>query len=207
MEITEADMHVPGLVAAVAALVAGGVAVIPTDTVYGIVAVAADARAVARVYAVRGRDPGKACIVLLPDAAALRGFGIVPDVATGALLSRVWPGPVSVVLSVPPARMAADMSLHRGTGQIAFRVPADDALRALLRQTGPLIAPSANPQGMPPATTVVMARAYFGAMVDAYADGGTRAGVPSAVVRPEVGGRLTVLRPGPGFPAVLAGIP
>jgi L-threonylcarbamoyladenylate synthase len=68
-------------------------------------------------------------------------------------------------------------------------------LRALLRETGPVIAPSANPQGMKPAGMIAEAKAYFGDTVDFYVDSGRLSGEPSTVVRVEEG-NLTVVREG-----------
>lgn len=164
----------------------------PTDTLYGVVASAMDAAAVERVYRVRGRDEGKPCIVLIGDIDALERFGIVLGERMRSMLEEVWPGKVSVILPCPDERFAY---LHRGTGTIAFRVPDVPALRGLLRKTGPLIAPSANPQGKPPAKTIAEAKNYFGDTVDFYIDGGTLDSEPSTVVR-FIDGKLSVVREG-----------
>jgi L-threonylcarbamoyladenylate synthase len=85
--------------------------------------------------------------------------------------------------------------LTRGTGNLAFRIPDDDALRVFLCEAGPLIAPSANPQGETPAETISEAKRYFGNSIDFYIDGGTLRGEPSTIVRLE-NDRVTLIRPG-----------
>ena len=111
---------------------------------------------------------------------------------TAAILKRLWPGKVSAVLPCSDEQWAY---LHRGTGTVAFRLPDDAGLRALLRETGPLVAPSANPQGEPPAKTIEDAEGYFGDTVDFYVDGGLLDGEPSTLVKIE-NGNIVVLRQG-----------
>lgn len=170
----------------------GMIGVLPTDTVYGIVASARIPEAVERVYALRDRDTDKPCIVLLPDAGALEEYGIVPTVYESEFLDKRWPGPVSILFPCDGERF---FFLHRGTKMLAFRVPDHAWLRDVLRETGPLIAPSANPQGKPVARILDEARSYFGSRADFYADGGKLAGESSTLVRFE-GNQIQVLRAG-----------
>lgn len=83
--------------------------------------------------------------------------------------------------------------LHRGTKTLAFRFPKKKSLVNLLEKTGPLVAPSANPQGLPPASTAKEAKAYFGETVDFYISGGKPRKKPSKIVRIS-GGGLEILR-------------
>ena len=170
----------------------GNIGVLPTDTVYGIVASARIPEAVERVYALRDRDTDKPCIVLLPDAGALEEYGIVPTVYESEFLDKRWPGPVSILFPCDGERF---FFLHRGTKMLAFRVPDHAWLRDVLRETCPLIAPSANPQGKPVARILDEARSYFGSRADFYADGGKLAGESSTLVRFE-GNQIQVLRAG-----------
>ena len=170
----------------------GNIGIIPTDTIYGIVASAMDKDAVERVYRVRGRDEGKPCIVLIADVADIDQFQIPLSGKATKWLEKWWPGQVSVILPCPDERWRY---LHRRTGTIAFRVPDVPELRELLRTTGPLVAPSANPQGMPPARTVAEALIYFGDGIDFSVDGGTLEGQPSTLVRFEEN-RPVVIRSG-----------
>lgn len=172
-------------------LVGGGVGVIPTDTLYGVVASARDADAVSRVYEVKHRNPDKPCIVLIADPGDVEEFGVVLSDGLREVLMGYWPGPYSILL---PSIDETFSYLDRGTGEIAFRVPDDDALRELLRATGPLIAPSANTEGDAPATTVSTAQQYFGDSVDFYVDGGERAEKASTLLRIDHEGNTEILR-------------
>lgn len=171
----------------IAALKAGGVGVIPTDTVYGIVASAHHPAAVERLYTLRHRDPAKACIMLIADAQQIAAWVHFPPREAS---DAYWPGPVSIVL---PAFEQTPHYLHRGQKSLACRVPADSNLRQLLQKTGPLLAPSANLEGQPPATTVTEAQAYFGGRVDFYVDGGEKHAAPSKLIKIEAG-KTVVLR-------------
>lgn len=183
-------------------LTGGGIAVIPTDTLYGIVAVARDRRAVARLFRLRrGRAAQKPFIILIPSVASLAEFGIQPAPQTRAFLSRVWPGKVSVVFRVPSNKFSY---LHRGRKSLAFRLPRNARLRALVAKTGPLVAPSANREGAPPAETLREARAYFGDTVDIYVGARRRlCGAPSTLVSLE-DGTVRILREGAGLSTVLS---
>lgn len=142
----------------------GGVAVVRTDTIYGIIARAKDRRAVEKVYEAKHRDPSKQCIVLVPGSGSVRGYS-----AQIAKYSTPDQPPTSVVV---PATDEQEWLL-RGGNTIAYRVVRDELLKKAIQIVGPVIAPSANPEGMTPAATIEEAKAYFGDAVDAYIDGGT----------------------------------
>jgi L-threonylcarbamoyladenylate synthase len=180
---------------AAAALLEGGVAVLPTDTLYGLVGSARRPATVERIYHLRQRDQDKPLIVLIGDVSDLYQLIGPQDQRMQELIEGVWPGPVSLIFACQKPELSY---LHRNKSGISFRLPAKPELRALLRQTGPLVAPSANPQGQEPAYTIAEARAYFGDDVDAYVDGGQLKGAPSALVD-LTSGQPRVLRPGPGF--------
>lgn len=170
----------------------GGVVIMPTDTIYGVVASIFSPKAVEKVFSIRRRDRKKPVIILIGDMSDLATFSVTLDPAAQKFLHTVWPGKVSVVLPIESKKWT---HLHRGTHSLAFRLPDDSMLRALLRLTGPLIAPSANPAGFPPATTVAAAKKYFGDQVDLYIDGGTCESAPSTLVAWTPAG-VTVLRSG-----------
>ncbi len=169
----------------------GGIAVMPTDTVLGVVARARDRAAVARLYSLRRRTPAKPFIILIPNIGSLASFGVRVGAKERAFLRRVWPGPVSVIL---PCRSKRFAYLHCGAMSLAFRVPKSARLHALLGKTGALVAPSANPEGMPPAKNTPEAYTYFGASVDYYARGRTTSRRPSTLVALERDGRVRVIR-------------
>jgi L-threonylcarbamoyladenylate synthase len=171
----------------------GGIGVIPTDTLYGIVACALHEQAVTRVYELKGRTPTKPCIILIPSVANLSAFGIFLTQEREKILSQYWPGPVSVIL---PCGTDVPEYLHRGTFTLAFRLPDDPQLLRFLEESGPLIAPSANPEGLPPATTTEEAKKYFGDNVDFYIDGGKRDGMPSTIIAFSEDNSVTIVRKG-----------
>lgn len=147
-------------------LQAGGVVVLRTDTLYGIVARADQQAAVERVYRIKGRTPSKSPIVLIahPTDTFDKYSREVLD-----RFSSLWPGKNSIILP----STAAPAWIVRGNKSVAYRVPDDEPLRQLLAVTGPLIAPSANPEGLPTAMDITQAEQYFGELVNLYVDGGT----------------------------------
>ena len=171
-------------------LAEGGMGVLPTDTLYGLVTTALDPDAVERVYKIKQRDGNKPLIVLISDLEQVEQFGIVLDDALIEQLHSYWPGKYSIVLPTVDDQYEY---LSCGTDTIAFRLPDNDELRELIRAVGPLVAPSANPEGYPPATTVDEAQKYFGSDVDFYVDGGTLDGKASTLLRIE-NGEVEVIR-------------
>ena len=169
----------------------GKVGVMPTDTLYGIVASAFDHEAIERVYRVKDRMPVKPPIILISSIDDLTLFGVTATEPEMKVLSEVWPGPVSVVLSCDDE---AFEYLHRGARSLAFRLPDKRDLRDFLADSGPLIAPSANLEGHPPATTIEEAKKYFGDRVDFYIDGGVIEGTASIIIRVGVDGSVETLR-------------
>ncbi|MDP3955665.1 MAG: L-threonylcarbamoyladenylate synthase [bacterium] len=161
-------------------ILSGGIAVIPTDTLYGIVVRANNEEAIERLCALRGREIRKPCIILVEDAEAIDQLYLHIPMWAQTLMQRVWPGPLSLVFD---ATIATPDYLHRGRETLAVRVPANDDLRKLLHKTGPLLAPSANPAGLPTATTVAWAQQYFRESVDYYFDRGYVGGQPSTVAK------------------------
>lgn len=173
-------------------LCAGKIGVMPTDTIYGIVGAAFNEDTVKKVYSLRRRDPKKPMVVLIAAPEEVRRFGVRFDARTKKILKKVWPGKVSVILSCRSRKFSY---LHRGTRTLAFRMPKPARLRALLKKTGPLVAPSANFEGEPPAKTARQAKKYFGSRVAFYLDAGPRTGKPSTLVQIKKG-KLRVLREG-----------
>lgn len=171
-----------------------GIGVIPTDTLYGIVCSAMSPGTVQRIYRLRKRNADKPVIVLIGKTADLKLFGIKTDPVTTRILSKLWPGSVSVIL---PCESRKFSYLHRGKKTIAFRLPADAALRRFLNKTGPLIAPSANFEGKPPAGTIKDAQKYFGGKAGFYVDGGKIKSKPSSLVSIK-SGKVAVIRKGLG---------
>lgn len=157
----------------------GKLAVVLTDTIYGILAKADDKEAVERVYKTKGRQPAKPFIILIGDRRHLDKFGISLGDWEEEQLKKYWPGKVSIVMACDNDRYKY---LHRETKSLAFRLPNDELLISLLRETGPLIAPSANPEGFLPAVDIAAAEKYFGQSVDIYVDGGERQANASTLI-------------------------
>lgn len=149
-------------------LKSGGIGVIATDTLYGIVGQALNKATVERVYAVKERTPTKPFIILIHDLQDVELFGVTLTSDVRARLKAYWPGPVSIILDCPND---AFHYLHRGTNALAFRLPNKPELQHILKETGPLVAPSANPEGLTPAVDIEKAREYFGDSVDFYSEG------------------------------------
>lgn len=180
------------IAAAVREIARGGIVAAPTETVYGLAADATDARAVARIYAAKGRPSFNPLIVHVPDLAAAERIAVF-DAAARALAARWWPGPLTLVL--PLRREAGIASLvTAGLDTIALRVPAHRAMRALLEACGkPLAAPSANASNGISPTRAEHVAASLGDRVPLIVDDGAcAAGVESTIV---MAGRI--LRPGP----------
>lgn len=157
----------------------GGIGVLPTDTLYGLVGAAFSQKAVARIYKVRRRNPKKPLIILIGSFGDLKKLGIRTDGRINGFLKKIWPGPVSVILPCPAKKF---YYLHRGTKTLAVRMPKLSWLRQLIGKTGPLVAPSANLAGRPPALTVKEAKKYFNKRVDFYLNRGRRLSSPSLLI-------------------------
>jgi L-threonylcarbamoyladenylate synthase len=161
---------------------AGGLVVFPTETVYGLGADAANADAVARVYAVKGRPSDHPIIVHLASADALDDYAHEANDATRALARACWPGPLTLVVRRRPGTIADAVTGGRDT--VALRVPAHPVAHALLAAFGGgVAAPSANRFGRVSPTTAAHVRADLDGDVDAILDGGAATvGVESTIV-------------------------
>ncbi len=168
----------------------GSVGVMPTDTVYGLVARAEDPVAVARMYALKDRDhkPGT---VIAASVEQLIALGV--DKAHLDKVKKWWPNPLSV-----ETPLGDNLSyLHQDTGRQGFRVVADETVRTVLEQTGPLVTSSANHPGKPGSVVVEEAIAYFGDRVDFYVDGGNLSGrAPSTIIKINDDGSIEIIREG-----------
>lgn len=173
----------------------GGCVAVPTETVYGLAADATDARAVAGIYAAKGRPSFNPLIVHVPDLAAAETLAMFDDRAR-ALAGRYWPGPLTLVL--PHREGSAIASLvTAGLDTIAIRVPAHRAMQALLRSTGkPLAAPSANASGaISPTCAAHVLSTLDGRIAAILHDGPSTAGIESTIIG--LAGPARLLRPGP----------
>ncbi len=160
-----------GLARAGALLAAGGLVAFPTETVYGLGADARNGRAVARIFAAKGRPAFNPLIVHVPGLEEARELAHFNDAAL-ALARAFWPGPLTLVL---PIRKGAGLSplVSAGLDSVAIRVPGLALARDLLaRAGGPVAAPSANPSGRISPTCADHVLAGLEGRIDAVLDGG-----------------------------------
>src|SRR4051812_1095885 len=148
----------------------GAVGVMATDTIYGLVARAADTAAVERLYALKGRE-NKPGTLIAADIKQLEELGLKHRYLKA--VEQFWPGAVSVIIPAADPKLEY---LHQGRMSLAVRVPDDQKLLGLLEETGPLLTSSANRPGESPAVNIGQAKAYFGDQVDFYEDGGDLSG-------------------------------
>lgn len=150
-------------------LLAGHVAVIPTDTVYGLVAAAHSPFGISNLYEIkpRERQPGTTIAACADDLIDL-GF----PRASVERAASAWPAALSVEMDAS----SIEEYLSRGQAVMAARVPNNEMLLRLLSLTGPLMSTSANHPGEPTATTIHQAIEAFGETVDFYVDGGDLSG-------------------------------
>ncbi len=183
------------LKAAVTALREGDVVAFPTETVYGLGANAQDARAVRRVFELKGRPADHPLIVHLDDARYLQRWAReVPDNAH-KLMERFWPGPLTLVL--PRVESVNDL-VTGGQDTVAVRVPSHPMAQQLLTAFGGgIVAPSANRYGRISPTRPEHVREEFGDAVRIVLDGGEcQIGLESTIVAFDADGAVRVLRPG-----------
>lgn len=179
---TRYDLSEPSLREAAGIVHGGGVIAFPTETFYGLGACPFDARAVQRIFDLKGRSFRSAPIlVLIRSRADL--VALVSEITPAAerLMEACWPGPLTLVFH---AAEAVPSVLTAGTGTIGVRLPAHSDVQRLLEAVGgPLTGTSANHSGLPPATTAEDVDRAFGDGVDAILNGGpTPGGLPSTVV-------------------------
>lgn len=181
------------------ALGRGELAVLPTDTVYGIAADAFTPEAVERLLAAKGRGRQSPPPVLIADAATLGALATHVTDPVRALADAFWPGPLTIILDANPS-LTWDLGDTAGT--VALRIPNHPLTLELLRETGPLAVSSANLTGEPAAKTVEEAQRMLGDSVAVYLDAGevdgdgTASTIVDATGLSEQGGVLRVLREG-----------
>jgi L-threonylcarbamoyladenylate synthase len=158
-------------------LAGGAVVLMPTDTIYGLHALALHDDAVARVAEIKGRDETKPFIVLAASMEQLPPLGITAKRETLDALASLWPAPLTAIL---PLR--APIAASRGASTLAVRIPALDWLRTLVETTGPLVSTSANRSGEPAVSDPSLLARDLHDRLGAIVDGGPRDGEPSVIV-------------------------
>jgi L-threonylcarbamoyladenylate synthase len=180
---------------AAACLRAGGLVAMPTETVYGLAADATNDRAVAAIYAAKGRPAFNPLIAHVAGAAAAAREGAFDDFAR-RLAEAFWPGPLTIVAPVAPS-CHVSLLARAGLETVALRAPDHPIAQALIAAAGvPLAAPSANRSGHVSPTTAAHVAADLDGRIDWILDGGpARRGVESTIVAC-LDGRPRLLRPG-----------
>ena len=178
---------------AAAVLAADGLVAFPTETVYGLGALALSEAAVGRVFAAKGRPGTNPLIVHVADVSQARTLaGDWPEAADG-LAAAFWPGPLTLVVtktaSIPPV-------VTGGGPTVALRCPAHPVAAALIAAAGPLAAPSANRSGELSPTTAEHVARSLGEGVEMILDGGACAGGVESTVVDVTGPVVRLLRPG-----------
>ena len=171
---------------------AGEVVAFPTETVYGLGADGLDPEAIRKVFLAKGRPADNPLILHVANIDAIAQCAVL-DGRAERLVAALMPGPLTLVL---PSRPLVPLIARAGLPTVAVRMPDHPVALALLRASGPLVAPSANISGRPSPTTAEHVRADLAGKIAAILDGGPcRVGIESTVL--DVSGREpVVLRPG-----------
>jgi L-threonylcarbamoyladenylate synthase len=157
----------------------GGVVALPTDTLYGLAVDPFAADAVGRLFMLKGRDSERAVPLVAADVAqAMDQLGPLPAVASG-LAARFWPGPLTLLVSAPPALA----TVSAGTGRVGVRVPAHAVARGLCEACGGVLtATSANLSGQPATNDPDVVAASLNPSIDVLLDAGKTAGGPPSTI-------------------------
>lgn len=155
----------------------GSLIAYPTETFYGLGTLIHDPEGLRRIVEVKGRDAAKGMIILAADMDMAAAIAVI-DESQDALLRKIWPGPVSVMLQ---AAKGIDPLLAPG-GKIALRISSNSLATSLVGLAGPITSTSANRSGEPPARRALEVEG-FGMDIDAILDGGqTPGGKPSTLI-------------------------
>lgn len=189
------------ITSATAAVKAGRLIVLPTDTVYGIGADAFDSAAVAALLSAKGRGRDMPVGVLVGSWHTIEGLVYSMPATARELIRAFWPGALSLVVQQAPS-LQWDLGDARGT--VMLRMPLHPVALELLRETGPMAVSSANISGRPPATTAAEANEQFGDLVDVYLDSGVSEQQAASTIVDLSGPLPRLLREGPVSAAALA---
>ncbi len=192
-DCTDPEALAGGLAAAVEAIAAGRLVVLPTDTVYGVGCDAFDADAVAALLVAKGRGRQMPPPVLIGSPETLDGLAYGVSAEVRRLIAAFWPGALTIVVAAQPSLR---WDLGESAGTVALRMPDHPVALDLLRRTGPLAVSSANLTGRPAPTTVNEAAAMLGPSVAVYLDAGPSGGGEASTILDCTGPDPVVLRDG-----------
>lgn len=161
-------------------LLAGGVVLLPTDTVYGLAVHPGRDEAITRLFAMKGRPRSVNLPVMISSRDDITALGGVVSRAAGLLLqSKYVPGPLTLALGISPPDLPPWL---RGRVEFAVRMPDDERLLAILRTTGPLLVTSANLHAEQVRESVLEILSTLVSEPDLVIDDGNRDTVPSTLV-------------------------
>ncbi len=173
---------------------AGGVAAIPTDTLYGLAANPFDVVAINKLFTIKRRELEKAIPLVAANRAQVESaLGPLPPLGS-RLAQAFWPGPLTLVVRAPES-LAVEVT--GGTGTVGVRVPACEVTRALCAAAHlPLTATSANISGEPPTNLPDQVAASLGTRLDVLVDSGPTAGGPPSTIVDVTGDEPRLIRAG-----------
>ncbi len=192
-DVTQVTGRERGLQEAADALSRGDLVVIPTDTVYGLAADAANPFAVARLGEVKGYDAEVEIPVLIGAQEDLAKLGVATSATVRALAEMFWPGPLTLVCRGSPPE--ADPS-PESTPTVSVRMPDDATTRQLVEAVGPLAVSSAGRRALPPARCIDEAVALLGESVAVYLDAGALSSPQRSTILHVAGEEPQLLRRG-----------
>jgi L-threonylcarbamoyladenylate synthase len=193
-DCADPNQRTRGIAAAVGALKAGRLVVMPTDTVYGIGADAFDGAAVSALLAAKGRGRDMPVGVLVGSWHTIEGLVFAMPDGARELIRAFWPGALSLVVTQAPS-LQWDLGDARGT--VMLRMPLHPVAIEVLREVGPMAVSSANVSGQPPAVDADEARRQLGDAVEVYLDAGPAAQQAASTIVDLTGTSPRILRPGP----------
>jgi L-threonylcarbamoyladenylate synthase len=193
-DCADPNQRTRGIAAAVGALKAGRLVVMPTDTVYGIGADAFDGAAVSALLAAKGRGRDMPVGVLVGSWHTIEGLVFAMPDGARELIRAFWPGALSLVVTQAPS-LQWDLGDARGT--VMLRMPLHPVAIEVLREVGPMAVSSANVSGQPAAVDADEARRQLGDAVEVYLDAGPAAQQAASTIVDLTGTSPRILRPGP----------
>jgi L-threonylcarbamoyladenylate synthase len=153
-------------------LKSGAVAILPTDTIYGLHCLADRADLISKIQNLKQRDGGLfPVITLISKISDLEKFHVSLNSYELGVVSEFWPGANTLIFQTDAGEARS------------FRLPKNQFLTTVIHEVGPLVSTSANLHGQPAATDIAMAQRYFGDAVDLYVDGGVLSSPPSSIYR------------------------
>ena len=180
-----------GIQKAAGVIMHGGIAIFPTDTVYGIGCDPRNTESVGRIYAIKSRNPSKPLPVLVDSRETAGQIAVFDDVSS-RMAERFWPGPLTMLLKVADESLKAALNLG---DKIALRVPNHRCTLDLLKVCGMLVGTSANVSGHEPFTDPECCPEELRGC-DVFVDGGiVKGGVESTIIEP-MDGEIKIIREG-----------